>query len=41
MKTSKNLLITTAVRKQDIYQQEKNIFFRLNKIQKGFHRRRT
>lgn len=36
-----NLILAAAIRKQHIPQQEKNMFCRLNKIQKGFHRRRT
>ncbi len=41
LRNTSTALITTAIRKQHAYQQEKNIFFRLNKIQKGYHRRRT
>ncbi len=36
----KQTIIAAAIRKQHIYKQEKNIFLRLNKIYKGYHRRR-
>lgn len=34
-------IVAAAIRKQHIYQQEKNIFLRLNKAYKGYHRRRA
>lgn len=39
--TWRRRLIAAAIRKQHLYKQEKNIFLKLNKIYKGYHRRRT